>query len=62
MNGPSTSITNPEDDDVKKFNFDYSYWSHDGAAESADGYLAPKPGSNYTGQVNSPEIFTLITR
>ncbi|GFR94491.1 kinesin-like protein [Elysia marginata] len=26
----------------KKFAFDYSYWSHDGYTEGADGYLSPK--------------------
>lgn len=52
MNGNSTTITNPDDSsDVRKFAFDYSYWSHDGAEKKEDGYFAPKPGSNYIGQV-----------
>lgn len=34
MNGATTAITNPKvppgtSDSVKRFNFDYSYWSHD---------------------------------
>ena len=28
MNGNVTSITNPENGEVKNFAFDYSYWSH----------------------------------
>eukprot|EP00696_Hemimastix_kukwesjijk_P015989 gnl/Hemi2/4282_TR1497_c0_g1_i1.p1 gnl/Hemi2/4282_TR1497_c0_g1~~gnl/Hemi2/4282_TR1497_c0_g1_i1.p1 ORF type:complete len:1126 (+),score=475.80 gnl/Hemi2/4282_TR1497_c0_g1_i1:154-3531(+) len=29
MNGKTTTITNPEDGQVKPFTFDFSYWSHD---------------------------------
>ncbi|XP_070175288.1 kinesin-like protein KIF28P isoform X2 [Littorina saxatilis] len=39
MNGATTSITDPNDaSDVKKFAFDYSYWSHDGSKADANGY------------------------
>lgn len=30
MNGNTTYITNPEDGKERDFNFDYSFWSHDG--------------------------------
>lgn len=40
MNGATTTIKNPEDGDEKKFTFDFSYWSHDGCKEAADGYFA----------------------
>ncbi|XP_050405632.1 kinesin-like protein KIF28P isoform X1 [Patella vulgata] len=43
MNGPTTIITDPSDNDEKKFAFDYSYWSHDGSKEQADGYYGPDP-------------------
>jgi hypothetical protein len=29
MNGSETTITNPENKEVKRFTFDYSYFSHD---------------------------------
>lgn len=52
MNGQSTSITNPDDpEDVRKFTFDHSYWSHDGAQKLESGYFQPKDGSGYIGQV-----------
>eukprot|EP00111_Clytia_hemisphaerica_P004193 TCONS_00011996-protein len=51
MNGQTTTITNPEDpDDVRKFSFDHSYWSHDGAEKLESGYFQPKNGSGYIGQ------------
>jgi len=51
MTGAATAIQNPDDaDDERSFNFDYSYWSHDGGVERADGYVEPKPGSNFVGQ------------
>lgn len=51
MSGATTTITNPDDlDDVRKFNFDYSYWSHDGATEENNGYFSPKPDTSYIGQ------------
>lgn len=55
MNGPTTTITNPADGDVKKFSFDYSYWSFDGSKEEKDGYCAPDPkhpnGNKFCDQV-----------
>ena len=53
MEGQTTTIFDPEQpDDVRKFTFDYSYWSHDGSKELEDGYFAPEgPGSRYIGQV-----------
>ena len=52
MSGQSTTITNPEaEGEEKTFNFDHSYWSHDGAKELEDGYFAPEDGANYIGQV-----------
>ena len=39
----------------KKFNFDFSYWSHDGFKEQADGYMVPDKshanGNKYADQV-----------
>ena len=46
MHGPQTTITNPNDpNEVKKFSFDYSYWSFDGSKEDKDGFSAPDPAS-----------------
>jgi hypothetical protein len=41
MNGPSTTITNPETKEPKTFAFDFSYWSHDGFHEDENGGLIP---------------------
>ncbi|KAH9524310.1 Kinesin-like protein kif28p [Bulinus truncatus] len=41
MNGPATTIKNPANGEEKKFNFDYSYWSHDGYKEAGDGSVVP---------------------
>ncbi|XP_060073969.1 kinesin-like protein KIF28P [Ylistrum balloti] len=43
MEGKCTEIFNPEDmkAEPKKFNFDYSYWSHDGYTKRPDGYMEP---------------------
>ncbi|XP_041460234.1 kinesin-like protein KIF28P isoform X3 [Lytechinus variegatus] len=53
MSGNTTTITNPEDpkEEPRKFNFDYSYWSHDGfkAPATDDGYLEPS-NSKYCDQ------------
>ncbi|CAG0885568.1 unnamed protein product [Darwinula stevensoni] len=44
MDGKRTSIADPNGkDDKKNFTFDYSYWSHDGCKEEADGYVSPDP-------------------
>ncbi|XP_069112007.1 kinesin-like protein KIF28 isoform X3 [Argopecten irradians] len=52
MSGQMTTISNPEapNEEPKKFSFDYSYWSHDGMVESAEGLFEPTPGSNYASQ------------
>ncbi|XP_064648285.1 kinesin-like protein KIF28P isoform X2 [Lineus longissimus] len=43
MSGQQTTIKDPEQPkaEPKKFAFDYSYWSHDGFKEDANGYLQP---------------------
>lgn len=43
MQGATTTITDPSSKDVKKFTFDYSYWSHDGCKTESNGYFAPDP-------------------
>ncbi|XP_036362558.1 kinesin-like protein KIF28P isoform X1 [Octopus sinensis] len=44
MNGSETRITDPKNaESVHKFNFDYSYWSHDGFKEEENGYFSPDP-------------------
>merc|ERR1712235_5874 len=52
MNGPATKIFNPEEPkaEPKNFAFDFSYWSHDSFVDRGDGYMDPKPGSNYASQ------------
>ncbi|OWF56723.1 Kinesin-like protein KLP6 [Mizuhopecten yessoensis] len=51
MVGNSTEIRNPEDINAepKKFNFDFSYWSHDEYTERPDKYMEPA-GSKYADQ------------
>lgn len=56
MVGSTTAITdpekNPEDADaIKKFTFDYSYWSHADFTELEDGYFAPT-SPKYADQVS----------
>jgi hypothetical protein len=34
MEGSETTITNPENNEVKRFTFDYSYFSHDPSARN----------------------------
>lgn len=41
MAGVNTIIKNPETKEPKTFAFDFSYWSHDGFKEGADGELIP---------------------
>ena len=64
MNGPTTTITNPENDETKSFTFDYSYWSFDGGKEESDGYCSPdkshKNGSKFADQVHKYERFYTI--
>ncbi|KAJ7391855.1 hypothetical protein OS493_016145 [Desmophyllum pertusum] len=52
MKGESTYLRNPDepDEEPKKFTFDFSYWSHDGFEENADGYLG-KANPNYADQM-----------
>lgn len=51
MVGNTTKILNPhKKSSDKEFNFDYSYWSHDGYQERDDGYLEPNEG-RYADQV-----------
>eukprot|EP00041_Stephanoeca_diplocostata_P027951 m.780255 g.780255 ORF g.780255 m.780255 type:complete len:618 (-) comp23280_c2_seq22:1699-3552(-) len=49
MDGPSTTITDPVDGKSKTFNFDQSYWSHDGFEEQEGGKLVAT-GERYAGQ------------
>ena len=44
MNGNSTTITNPENNETKSFTFDHSYWSFDGSKEEKNGYCSPDTG------------------
>ncbi|XP_050405735.1 kinesin-like protein KIF28P [Patella vulgata] len=37
MDGNTTTITNPENGDVKSFSFDHCYWSHDECTEDENG-------------------------
>ncbi|XP_059144638.1 kinesin-like protein KIF28P isoform X3 [Physella acuta] len=41
MTGSTTVIKDPNSGEEKKFNFDYSYWSHDGCKEMPDGTFVP---------------------
>ncbi len=52
MDGASTILTDPKTQTSKTFNFDYSYWSHDGFKDDPVTGLTEKdsPGSNYTSQ------------
>ena len=58
MNGGTTVIKDPTKpgDKGRKFEFDYSYWSHDGYNSRPDGYLEPKSGSNYADQVGEKTV------
>ena len=66
MNGNTTTITNPENQETKKFAFDYSYWSFDGFKEEADGYCAPDPkhkhGKKFCDQVNHLMLCEICTQ
>jgi len=51
MDGPKTTIINPDTQEEKDFQFDYSYWSHDGfdmLQTPEDGY----PGDGYNAPAN----------
>eukprot|EP00002_Diphylleia_rotans_P029124 TRINITY_DN5913_c0_g1_i5.p1 TRINITY_DN5913_c0_g1~~TRINITY_DN5913_c0_g1_i5.p1 ORF type:complete len:883 (-),score=215.53 TRINITY_DN5913_c0_g1_i5:75-2723(-) len=41
MNGASTIITNPNNNEDKTFTFDFSYWSHDDFDTQPDGLMVP---------------------
>ena len=53
MKGTTTYIQDPSapKEDPKEFNFDFSYWSHDGFKEEADGNLVPTD-KKYADQVS----------
>ena len=55
MNGNTTMISNPNNNDQKSFSFDYSYWSFDGLKEDKDGYQSSDPshknGKKFVDQV-----------
>lgn len=62
MNGATTSITDPSgSNDVKKFTFDFSYWSHDGCKDDGTGYFAPDTshahGKKFADQVYRSTFF-----
>ena len=65
MNGNSTTITDPENNEPRSFTFDYSYWSFDGGKEQSDGYVAPdkshKNGSKFSDQVHSISSYKKLT-
>lgn len=54
--GFKTGIRDPSNmkADPKWFEFDHSYWSHDGYNERSDGYLEPA-SSKYSDQVREPK-------
>ena len=62
MAGQSTFISNPSDmsSEPRKFEFDYSYWSHDQFVEQDDGYLAPET-EKYADQVSEMTVYVLFT-
>jgi len=51
MAGKQTICTNPKTNEEKKFAYDYSYWSHDGFKNDANGYSVPD-GPKYSDQVS----------
>lgn len=63
MNGNTTTISDPEapNEEPRKFNFDYSYWSHDGFTVPAtdDGYLEAS-NKKYCDQVKIWSILNLV--
>ncbi|SPQ97763.1 Kinesin motor domain-containing protein [Plasmodiophora brassicae] len=46
MNGPQTSIKDPETGKVSNFAFDFSYWSHDGFDVDPSGLAVSKPNND----------------
>ena len=60
MNGATTQITDPAGaDEPRKFTFDYSFWSHDGSKEDANGYYGPDT-SHPNGKKFADQVRTLI--
>ncbi|GAB1603468.1 hypothetical protein Ahia01_000628100 [Argonauta hians] len=59
MEGSETVITDPQNsENVHKFTFDHSYWSHDGFKEEDDGYFSPDPDHpHYTKYADQKKIF-----
>ena len=55
MHGSVTSLTNPNNEKVHTFAYDYSYWSHDGFRENEEGMNVPT-GEDYADQVKSFHI------
>jgi len=56
MDGPKTVIRNDKDEE-KVFNFDESFWSHDGMEDDGTGYMKAAGGSNYADQRQVYETF-----
>ena len=50
MNGPVTSIIDPETKKPKNFTFDYSFWSHDQFTTDEEGFNHMVPGGPYADQ------------
>ncbi|KAJ1634993.1 P-loop containing nucleoside triphosphate hydrolase protein [Pavlovales sp. CCMP2436] len=50
MTDATTTIRHPDSEEVKKFTFDYSYWSHDGFDTEENGYMKGQAGTNYADQ------------
>lgn len=46
MNNNQTSIYDERIDQTRDFNFDFSFWSHDGYMVDEDGYYQPE-GDKY---------------
>ncbi|KAK2152327.1 hypothetical protein LSH36_333g03043 [Paralvinella palmiformis] len=61
MSGKTTTLVNPNNpkEEPRKFDFDYSYWSHDGYKELEDGYRAPKDGK-YIDQTGSGKSYSIV--
>jgi len=51
MNDGTTILKDPENKKERKFDFDCSYWSHDGfVTDPETAYMSPEPGSIYADQ------------
>mmetsp|Transcript_25485 Transcript_25485/g.4229 ORF Transcript_25485/g.4229 Transcript_25485/m.4229 type:complete len:111 (-) Transcript_25485:156-488(-) len=55
MRGNTTKIWNPDTKAEREFNFDYSYWSHDGFTEQANGILVKD--SEYSQYADQQSVF-----